>query len=155
MKLCECGCGQQVKNRFISGHNKNGSQNPNWKGGSFMGAGNSKYKLIYSPGHSRCCIGNHVLEQILIAEKALGKPLPPKAVVHHHTPTQLVVCQDQAYHMLIHKRTKAYNECGHANWLKCRYCKKYDDPVNLHICPSGPAYHKNCQSKHYKNSKRG
>jgi len=26
MKLCECGCGQEVKNRFVSGHNTQGSK---------------------------------------------------------------------------------------------------------------------------------
>ena len=41
------------------------------------------------------------------AEQALGRPLPPKAVVHHadgsradHAP--LVICQNQTYHLLLH-----------------------------------------------------
>lgn len=56
--------------------------------------------------------GRKKYEHIFLAEKALGKRLPPKAVVHHmnrkpydnFTPLNLVVCPDQAYHMLIHKR---------------------------------------------------
>ncbi len=45
------------------------------------------------------------------AEKALGRPLPPKAVVHHADGSKsddgpLVICQDQAYHMLLHFRMR-------------------------------------------------
>lgn len=56
-------------------------------------------------------------EHIIIAEKALGKALPPKAVVHHmdrdgennntKSPWNLVVCPDQNYHMLLHARARA------------------------------------------------
>lgn len=56
--------------------------------------------------------GNLVYEHIYLAEQALGKPLPKNAVVHHmnrdkqdnHRYFNLVVCPDQAYHMLLHKR---------------------------------------------------
>ncbi len=45
------------------------------------------------------------------AEQALGHPLPPSAVVHHHTydgdRSQLVICQDRAYHALLHQRMRA------------------------------------------------
>lgn len=58
--------------------------------------------------------GKRIYEHVYLAEKALGKPLPPKGVVHHMnenpadnlTPFNLVVCPDQAYHMLLRKRTK-------------------------------------------------
>lgn len=61
--------------------------------------------------------GSYIGEHILIAEKALGKPLPAKALVHHvdrdgtnnntKSPWNLVVCPDQGYHMLIHARARA------------------------------------------------
>lgn len=51
-------------------------------------------------------------EHILLAEKALGKPLPKGAIVHHmnrngqdnHTPFNLIICPDTAYHQLLHQR---------------------------------------------------
>jgi hypothetical protein len=50
-------------------------------------------------------------------------------------------------HMLCHVRLRAYLTCGNANWLKCPYCKEYDDPENLHI--NGRAhYHTSCQTEY-------
>ncbi len=50
---------------------------------------------------------------VVVAEKALGKSLPKGAVVHHidrnkqnNKPTNLVVCPNQAYHLLLHKRMR-------------------------------------------------
>lgn len=60
----------------------------------------------------------------------------PTAVVHHadgdnknNSHTNLVVCDDQGYHLLIHMRINAYDACGNANWRKCPICKEYDDPA--------------------------
>ena len=58
--------------------------------------------------------GKRVYEHILLAEKALGRPLPPGAVVHHmngipddnFTPLNLVICPNQAYHLLLHRRAR-------------------------------------------------
>lgn len=63
------------------------------------------YKLAYTE------TGRREYEHILIAEKALGHYLPEGAVVHHvtedrtdnHGPFKLVICPDQAYHLLIHR----------------------------------------------------
>lgn len=57
--------------------------------------------------------GKKVARHRKIAQLALGKPLPPKAVVHHfdldpsnNEPTNLIVCQDIHYLNLIVRRTK-------------------------------------------------
>lgn len=60
--------------------------------------------------------GELVYEHRVLAEKALGRPLPKGAVVHHmiapddnHGLFKLVICPNQEYHLLLHKRM------GHAN----------------------------------------
>lgn len=58
--------------------------------------------------------GRKIYEHILLAEKALGRPLPLGAQVHHmnenpldnFTPFNLIICPDQAYHLLLHKRAR-------------------------------------------------
>ena len=128
MKLCECGCGEPapiskrnrydlgfVKGqpiRFIRGHNynqlplKKGEDNGMWKGGKVDRKG---YVGIKQKS------GRYKLEHIIIAEKALGKPLPVHAVVHHHNGiksenqnSNLVVCENNAYHLHLHKRQRAF-----------------------------------------------
>lgn len=88
-----------------------------------------------------------------IAEKALGRKLPENAVVHHHTSNQLVICEDQAYHLLLHYRTKAIKESGHADWLQCAYCHKFDAPENLYIQPGKNQcnYHRECRLEYKRN----
>lgn len=41
------------------------------------------YRQKYLPDHPRADITGLVAEHILVAEKLLGKPLPPKAIIHH------------------------------------------------------------------------
>lgn len=57
--------------------------------------------------------GKKKMQHVSVAEKALGKPLPKGAVVHHvdedkknNDPKNLVICPSQAYHLLLHKRMR-------------------------------------------------
>lgn len=72
------------------------------------------YVFLLAPEHPRANRDGYVFGHILVAEAALGKPLPPRAVVHHvnerrqdNWPTNLVICQDRAYHLLLHNRMRA------------------------------------------------
>lgn len=100
---------------------------------------------ITSRGYFRNRTGrNYKDEHVLVAESALGRELRGTEEVHHvneikidNRPENLVVCPDRAYHMLLHRRADAYDACGHADWLKCPYCKLYDDPKSLLFRPRG------------------
>lgn len=82
-------------------------------------------------GHPRADAHGRVLEHVLIAENALGKPLPEKAVVHHHDEdgtnnanTNLVICEDQAYHVFIHARLRVLRAHGDPDSDKiCSTCQ--------------------------------
>ena len=153
VKLCECGCGnpapiakwtntkrghikgQQI--RFLTHHHLR-VKNPNSKGCIIVHHGyifvrtrKNKYELLHRG----------------IVENAIGKNLPEKSVVHHHSKTQLVACEDNSYHMFLHKRTRAYRACGHAHWRKCKFCKEHDDPNNLYIAKTN-AHHRSCAAEY-------
>jgi len=75
----------------------------------------------------------------------IGRELETTEDVHTHTDGSLVVCENRAYHMLLHQRTEALEACGHADWRKCQRCGEYDDPVNLEIYKSGSVLHEECR----------
>lgn len=92
--------------------NISGAANPNWKGGI---ATKSAYIRRHAPAHPRADSWGYVDEHVLVAERALGKPLPAGTQVHHrdenrrnNDPGNLVICQDRAYHALIHARRRVF-----------------------------------------------
>ena len=127
--FCQCGCGQPTKlakasdsrigavkgqpRRFIHGHSRKG-----WvpKKGYYA-------VFDHAVGVSR---GAHVL----VAERALGHRLPPRSHVHHvdgngmnNEPSNLVICQDAAYHFLLHIRTRTVRAGGNPNTeQQCSTC---------------------------------
>jgi len=142
--LCECGCGEKTgiaKNgrselgwikgqpkKFIHGHNP-------FRGGKTIDS--KGYIRVLSLDHPRAQSKGYIFEHRLIAEKILGKTLPKYARTHHYglkdENKKIVLCQDDSYHSILHRRTRAYNACGHAYWQKCPFCKTWDDPVNMYV----------------------
>ena len=151
--FCQCGCGQKTTkphNKFLKGHNmrgKSGPLHPCYGDGRFIGT--HGYIMATDHNHPRANRRGYVREHILIAEQTLGKYIELPHVIHHHSVSQLVICQDQAYHVLLHQRTRALKESGHANWLWCRYCKTWDDPQNMFVCKnSNIGYHRKCHAEY-------
>ena len=127
MSLCECGCGETTsvvkKTRTKEGVKRGESR-----------------RFVY--GHCarvRPCTGyssrgthqhgKHTHR--MLAERALGHPLPDGAVVHHADCSKaanspLVICQDRRYHALLHLRTRILRAGFSPNthgW--CTYCKTF------------------------------
>lgn len=164
MKLCECGClqpapiakrsyaGKGVTKgdhlRFIRGHQNKRENSGNWKGGVRKTSNGYVEVLDRRPGRKHEYIGEHVLK----AESALGRPLPPKAQVHHvnekrsdNRGLNLVICEDHAYHMTLHRRERAYRATGDANKRMCTYCKEWGDDLENR---GHASYHKECMNEY-------
>ena len=133
---CFCGCSQKTKIstltsirdrqikgfplKYIHGHNQKGDKHYAWRGGrSIVSTGENGRKEVFvlSHGHRSENSSGYVREHILVAEKALGKSLPPDAVIHHingnssdNRPQNLVICENNGYHRFLHGRLNAYRK---------------------------------------------
>lgn len=149
VRLCECGCGQETPLakkshaplgwvrgeplRFVRGHNR------------FTGVRGHRsidkgYVLVYEPEHSRAKSNGCVREHLLIVERALGHSLPPRAVVHHfdedrsnNANNNLVACEDDRYHQLLHQRMRALAACGDPSAVRCHLCGGYNDQAAMRL----------------------
>jgi hypothetical protein len=99
-------------------------------------------------------------EHRLIAESVFGKKLPESCIIHHldgvknnNGRSNLVICESENYHRFLHMRTRAFKTCGHAGWMKCAYCKQYDDPKNMYVRPNiTQAWHLKCFNAYRRNN---
>lgn len=135
--LCECGCGERTRLapstdprrswvkgkplRFILGHVARTRIRKHRRYTSVRsGSDDSKY------------------EHRLIAERVLGKPLPSGVQVHHvdenksnNSHRNLVICQDQEYHGLLHRRARVLRAGGNPNTQaicsKCKSLRAFSD----------------------------
>lgn len=158
--FCQCGCGEPtaicdrnwkrfgyVKGdpfRFLPSHSSRARRDAN----------------IYTNSRVN---GSYKLEHLLIAERALGKPLPKGAQVHHvdenrrnNTPSNLVICQDQKYHYLLHARARVVRAGGNPNTEQlCCKCKVMKPLAEFNLQASNSARGRQtqcrqCQSDYFK-----
>lgn len=137
--FCGCGCrgltpiatmtrrrfghvkGQPIA--FIHGHNQRVRMRGRTKA----------YPKIRVVGHPQANRAGYVREHIVIAERALGKQLPPNAEVHHadgnranNSRRNLVICENHEYHALLHIRARTLKAGGDPNTQ--RVCSRCNHP---------------------------
>jgi hypothetical protein len=117
------------------------------------------YVMVRQPDHPRAHGNGYVLKHVLVAEKALGHFLPKEAQVHHfdedranNSNGNLVICQDQAYHTLLHTRFTALKCCGNPNHRMCIYCKRHDDPSTMVKASQTSLAHRDCRALYHRNN---
>lgn len=146
---CRCGCGGTTginhvsdpahgrvrgqHNRFIKGHRETGSGHHLWKRGWKINA--YGYVLLSDPRHPNADSDGRVFEHVKVIADALGHAVPKGAIAHHidgdktnNDPSNLVLCQNRAYHNMLHRRERALNAYGDANAIICRLCRCYHLP---------------------------
>lgn len=154
MTLCQCGCGNaapimtgtdrprgRIKGqyyRFCAGHYR-------------RARATNDYPSCSAQGHPKAKNGK-VREHILVAERALGRHLPDGAQVHHvdgdrtsNSRSNLVICQDYAYHSLLHLRARAFKACGNPTYRHCRFCDRWDSPENMIDIGNRSVAHHGCR----------
>lgn len=147
--LCMCGCGERTSDanggdrrrgnvggkpvKYIRGHVQ-----------GLLSVGDRRqrvhgYIAVYDPGHPNANSQGFVYEHVAVASRALGKAIPQGAQVHHvngdkadNRPENLVICEDQGYHTLLHVRARALEACGNPDWRMCYLCGEWSPVEHLY-----------------------
>lgn len=111
VRYCACGCGERLRTRWTL----------TW----FRPGHHSRVKV---PKSYRLRGGEGIREHRTRAEEVLGHPLPRGAQIHHveaiHDNNRLVICESDAYHKLLHARTRIVRAGGNPNTEKiCGHCR--------------------------------
>ncbi len=113
------------------------------------------YVFITKHDHPRANKDGYVFEHIVVVEKAIGKFIPEKAVIHHidgnpsnNSIGNIVLCENQAYHLFLHLRIRAIRACGNPSWRICKHCKEYDAPENIIVYKGRAGHHKKCDNEY-------
>lgn len=139
--LCQCGCGKATSiarmtcnsvgrvagqpNRFLVGHRV---------------ALKARYRSATGVR------GSKTREHVIVAERALGKMLPSGAAVHHvnengrdNRNCNLVICQDNAYHKLLHARMRVVKAGGNPDLQAlCSACDLLHPTSDFYVRLTGP-----------------
>jgi hypothetical protein len=109
------------------------------KGVDYITEGRRIVTALYSPRSK-----GEELNARVVAERAVGHALPRSVIVHHHDENplndrndNLVICENRAYHALIHMRMRVLKAGGDPNLEKiCDRCQK---PLPLSAFGKNPA----------------
>jgi hypothetical protein len=111
-----------------------------WDGSRLIRSRDRNYWTILRRGHPRGGSTGRVLEHILIAEKAIGRYLFEPHQVHHvnyigtdNRNSNLVICEDEQYHNLIHRRQRILEAGGDPDTdLICMKCRNVLPSTEFH-----------------------
>jgi len=133
-KTCECGCGQPTR---IATRN---DRTRGYVKGQALSLLRGHGRRLLTVTSDRYIRRNGRKLHITIAEAVLGKPLPHGAKVHHvdgntqnNAHSNLVVCENQGYHLLLHARARVLRAGGSpSTQALCGTCHHVKDFSEFH-----------------------
>lgn len=125
--FCACGCGSAITRTYRRTRGENHRGQPH----KFL-RHHAKARPSKSPYLHRAIGGKRKKAHVAIVEAVLGRSLPKGAQVHHvdgngmnNAHSNLVVCQDQTYHHLLHARQRIVAAGGNPDTHRvCWGCKR-------------------------------
>ena len=116
------------------------------------------YKLITKHGHPNAKANGQIYEHTYVMSEMLGRPLTAEEVVHHrdenrsnNVPSNLQLFATKAEHNMHHAQMDAFKASGNALFMKCPFCKAYDNPSKMYVRKTHyQAWHRECKNAHVK-----